>query len=158
MNSVEIAQINVQHVCAAFVATVEAGSVHNNRKSELRIAVCDLVSILARLKVDMPEYWGNYSDTEFNYTEIRTRVAAGYPALGYYWWQLHSFDGPKEPGWTLGDAIDKIADIVLAVRIYLADEQRSPQNALYSLKESYHIHLLPDHIPGLMGQLALREL
>jgi hypothetical protein len=78
-----------------------------------------------------------------DYREIYETIKLRYPALGHYWLALHAIIEEGTDGeLAVGDAIDDLTDIVIALReVRWFNERVDRRNALAALRARYDMHL-----------------
>lgn len=78
-----------------------------------------------------------------DYREIYEAIKLRYPTLGHYWLALHAIIEDGADGeLAVGDAIDDLADILIALReVRWLDERAGRRHALAALRFRYDMHL-----------------
>jgi len=79
----------------------------------------------------------------FDYREAYEAIKQRYPTLGHYWLALHAIVEDGADGeLAVGDAIDDLADILIALReVRWINKRADRRNALAALRFRYDMHL-----------------
>jgi hypothetical protein len=112
--------------------------------SRLTRAIDTLIYSLHTIGRDVP----HIEETElespiFDYREAYEAIKQRYPTLGHYWLALHAIMQDGADGeLAVGDAIDDLADIFIALReVRWFNEHVDQRNALAALRARYDMHL-----------------
>ena len=123
---------------------ISGGNEASSDISRLIQALDALMFAIHSIGPDVPDIEESDLDPpESDYHQVYETVAHRYPSLGYYWNALQrKIQDGAEGGLAVGDAIDDLADILIALReVQWFNEHVGRKDALAALRARYDMHL-----------------